>query len=73
MSAVGKKQVQTGMSNADLTKTLVGAAYENGLVLLSCGVNGNVVRFLPALTISDELIDEGFDILESCLESALAS
>ena len=57
---------------ADLTKTLVGAAYENGLVLLSCGVNGNVVRFLPALTISDELIDEGFDILESCLESALA-
>ncbi len=57
---------------ADLTKTLVGAAYEHGLVLLSCGVNGNVVRFLPALTISDELIDEGFDILESCLESALA-
>ncbi len=57
---------------ADLTKTVVGTAYENGLVLLSCGVNGNVVRFLPALTISDELIDEGFDILESCLESALA-
>jgi len=57
---------------ADLTKTVVGTAYENGLVLLSCGVNGNVVRFLPALTISDELIDEGLDILESCLETALA-
>jgi 4-aminobutyrate aminotransferase/(S)-3-amino-2-methylpropionate transaminase len=57
---------------ADLTKALVGAAYENGLVLLSCGVNGNVVRFLPALTISDELIDEGFDILESCLNACLA-
>ena len=56
----------------DLTKALVGAAYENGLVLLSCGVNGNVVRFLPALTISDELIDEGFDILESCVASAVA-
>ena len=57
---------------ADLTKALVGAAYENGLVLLSCGVNGNVVRFLPALTISDDLIDEGFDILETCLDGCLA-
>ncbi len=56
---------------ADLTKALVGAAYENGLVLLSCGVNGNVIRFLPALTISDELIDEGFDILETCLDGCL--
>jgi 4-aminobutyrate aminotransferase/(S)-3-amino-2-methylpropionate transaminase len=56
----------------DLTKSLVGAAYENGLVLLSCGVNGNVIRFLPALTISDELIDEGLDILEGCLNDCLA-
>ena len=51
----------------ELTKSLVAKAYDNGLVLLSCGVNGNVIRFLPALTISDELIDEGLDILESCL------
>jgi 4-aminobutyrate aminotransferase/(S)-3-amino-2-methylpropionate transaminase len=56
---------------ADLTKALVGAAYENGLALLSCGVNGNVIRFLPALTISDELIDEGLEILEACLENLL--
>ncbi len=61
-----------GKPAADLTKALVGAAYEAGLVLLSCGVNGNVVRFLPALTISDELIDEGFDILETCLDGCLA-
>ena len=53
---------------ADLTKSLVSSAYEHGLVLLSCGVNGNVIRFLPALTISDELIEEGLDILEACLE-----
>ncbi|MDA0680623.1 MAG: 4-aminobutyrate--2-oxoglutarate transaminase [Proteobacteria bacterium] len=56
---------------ADLTKSLVAAAYANGLALLSCGVNGNVIRFLPALTISDALIDEGLDIFESCLKSAL--
>jgi 4-aminobutyrate aminotransferase/(S)-3-amino-2-methylpropionate transaminase len=57
---------------ADLTKALVGRAAEKGLVLLSCGVNGNVIRFLPALTISDELIDEGLDIFEACLEELVA-
>lgn len=54
---------------ADLTKAIVAAAYARGLVLLSCGVNGNVVRFLPPLTISDALIDEGLDILETCLDA----
>ncbi len=52
----------------DLTKALIGKAYENGLALLSCGSRGNVIRFLPALNISDVLINEGIDILESCLE-----
>jgi 4-aminobutyrate aminotransferase/(S)-3-amino-2-methylpropionate transaminase len=55
----------------DLTKRLVASAYEHGLVLLSCGVNGNVIRLLPALTITDELLDEGLDILERCLASLL--
>jgi 4-aminobutyrate aminotransferase/(S)-3-amino-2-methylpropionate transaminase len=54
--------------DAALTKALVGKAYENGLALLSCGARGNVIRFLPALNISDELINEGMDILESCLQ-----
>ena len=54
--------------DAALTKALVGKAYENGLALLSCGARGNVIRFLPALNISDELINEGMDIVESCLQ-----
>ena len=58
--------------DADLTKSVVSSAYENGLVLLSCGVNGNVIRLLPALTIPDALLDEGLDILERCLDSAIA-
>jgi 4-aminobutyrate aminotransferase/(S)-3-amino-2-methylpropionate transaminase len=57
--------------DADLTKSLVGKTIENGLILLSCGVNGNVIRFLPALTISDELIDEGLDIFTASLGSLL--
>jgi 4-aminobutyrate aminotransferase/(S)-3-amino-2-methylpropionate transaminase len=52
----------------ELTKALVGRAYENGLALLSCGARGNVIRFLPALNISDALINEGMDILEKCLQ-----
>ena len=56
-----------GQPDAELTKALVGKAYESGLALLSCGSRGNVIRFLPALNISEKLIDEGLDILENCL------
>ena len=59
--------------DVDLTKSLVTAAYQNGLVLLSCGVNGNVIRFLPPLTISNEIIDEGLDILEACFGQSRAN
>jgi 4-aminobutyrate aminotransferase/(S)-3-amino-2-methylpropionate transaminase len=53
----------------DLTKAIVTLAYQNGLVLLSCGTRGNVIRFLPALTISDELVNEGLDIIEACFKA----
>jgi 4-aminobutyrate aminotransferase / (S)-3-amino-2-methylpropionate transaminase / 5-aminovalerate transaminase len=49
------------------TTRITGAAREHGLVLLSCGIYGNVIRLLPPLTISDEELDRGLDILESCL------
>ncbi|MCZ6578446.1 MAG: 4-aminobutyrate--2-oxoglutarate transaminase [Gammaproteobacteria bacterium] len=54
--------------DADLTKSILGLAYEKGLVLLACGSRGNVIRYLPALNISDELIYEGMDIIADCLE-----
>ena len=54
--------------DAELTKLLVAKGYESGLALLSCGARGNVIRFLPALNISDALINEGMDILENCLQ-----
>ena len=53
--------------DAELSKNILGKAYEKGLVLLSCGSRGNVIRFLPALNISDELINEGMDIVAECL------
>ena len=55
----------------DLTKALVTSAWQGGLILLSCGVRGNVIRFLPALTISDSLINEGMDTVARCLKDLL--
>jgi 4-aminobutyrate aminotransferase/(S)-3-amino-2-methylpropionate transaminase len=53
--------------DADLTKALLGAASKKGLLLLACGVRGNVIRFVPALTISDDMANEGLDIFGECL------
>ena len=52
---------------ADLTKALVQEAAKRGLVILPCGVRGNVIRFLVPLTASDALINEGMNILEAAL------
>jgi len=51
----------------DLTKALTAKCLENGLIVLSCGIYGNVVRILVPLTAADAVIDEGLDILEGSL------
>ena len=51
----------------ELTKNLLAAAHRAGVIVLSCGTFGNVLRFLPPLAISDELLLEGLDILELIL------
>ncbi len=53
--------------DADSTKLVVKRAYENGLILLSCGVYANGIRILVPLTASDADIDEGVGILEKAL------
>ena len=50
-------------ADPDRTKKIVTAAREKGLLLLSCGVRSNVIRFLTPLTIPFEILDEGLDIL----------
>ena len=54
--------------DAELTKALVQAAGRHGLVILSCGIYANVIRFLAPLTISDALLKEGFRLFELALE-----
>ncbi|MBK1712878.1 4-aminobutyrate--2-oxoglutarate transaminase [Rubrivivax gelatinosus] len=50
---------------AELTRRVVAEAAARGLILLSCGSYGNVVRILVPLTASDELVDEGLAIIAS--------
>jgi 4-aminobutyrate aminotransferase/(S)-3-amino-2-methylpropionate transaminase len=55
--------------DAELTKAVVAKAAEQGLILLSCGIYGNVIRVLVPLTASDEEMDEGLDIIERSLDA----
>ena len=55
---------ETGAPDADLTKKLQQAALQKGLLLLTCGVYGNVMRFLFPLTIEDSVFEEALHILD---------
>jgi 4-aminobutyrate aminotransferase len=54
-----------------LTQALMKVANENGLILLSCGTYGNVIRFLVPLTASDQIVRDGMDIFETSLTEAV--
>jgi 4-aminobutyrate aminotransferase/(S)-3-amino-2-methylpropionate transaminase len=47
--------------------------YERGLILLSTGTYGNVLRLLLPLIIQDEQLEEGFGVLEAALDPVLGS
>ena len=52
---------------AALTSAIAKHAADEGVILLTCGTYGNVVRFLPPLSISDELLREGLQIVADAL------
>ena len=45
------------------------AARDQGVIVLTCGTYGNVLRFLPPLAINDELLNEGLDVLAEAFAS----
>ncbi|WP_347331695.1 4-aminobutyrate--2-oxoglutarate transaminase [Marinimicrobium locisalis] len=51
----------------DLAAELLKKSKEKGLILLSCGMYGNSIRFLMPVTIEDDVLEEGLDIIESVL------
>ncbi len=62
----------TATPDAALTKSVVAHALRHGLILLSCGMHGNALRFMLPLTASDEVIDEGIGMFEAALRDAMA-
>ncbi|MDX7874135.1 4-aminobutyrate--2-oxoglutarate transaminase [Aeromonas caviae] len=66
------KEGDAARPDPDLTKRLVAEAGKRGLVLLACGVRGNVIRFLAPLTAPAAIVDEGLDLLEQALSASLA-
>ncbi len=67
MLAVEFRDPATGAPDAAFTQAVQARALEKGLLLLSCGVHGNIIRFLFPLTIPDALMAEALDILEGAL------
>ncbi|HKD32537.1 MAG TPA: 4-aminobutyrate--2-oxoglutarate transaminase [Gaiellaceae bacterium] len=59
--------LELAAKSPDEAKRVTVAAREQGLVLLSCGLYGNVIRLLPPLTATDEELERGLDILDAAL------
>lgn len=55
----------------DRCKMIQREARDRGLILITAGVDGNVIRFLYPLTIQHELLDEGIDILKEAIDASL--
>lgn len=58
--------------NPALAKAVLTECYAQGLVVLTCGMDGNVFRFLPALTMPDALLGEGLSIFERAFKARAA-
>ncbi len=63
MIAVELVRSGTQEPDADLAKRIAATAHRAGVIVLTCGTYGNVLRFLPPLSISDELLTEALDLL----------
>jgi 4-aminobutyrate aminotransferase/(S)-3-amino-2-methylpropionate transaminase len=67
MIAIELVKSGTADPDAELTEKLATAAHAAGVIVLTCGMFGNIIRLLPPLTISDELLTEGLDVLSGIL------
>ncbi|MPY09966.1 4-aminobutyrate--2-oxoglutarate transaminase [Arthrobacter bussei] len=60
------------MPNADATKAIAAQCLREGVIILTCGTYGNVIRLLPPLVITDELLADGLDVLEHAIRTVNA-
>jgi 4-aminobutyrate aminotransferase/(S)-3-amino-2-methylpropionate transaminase len=67
MLAIELVQPGSKTPNPELTAAVSAACHREGLITLTCGTFGNVLRFLPPLVIGEPLLVEGLDILEAAV------
>ena len=67
MIAVELVDPSTGAADAGLTARVAKAAHAEGVIVLTCGTHGNVLRLLPPLSIPDALLAEGLDVVLDAL------
>ena len=60
---------ENGAPDAALTSAVAKHCHVNGVVVLTCGTDGNVIRLLPPLSISDDLLREGLGVIAEALEA----
>ncbi|WP_375565526.1 4-aminobutyrate--2-oxoglutarate transaminase [Oceaniradius stylonematis] len=70
MNAVEFNNAATKSPDAAFATRVRTEAFSRGLILLTCGVYGNVIRFLAPITIQDEIFSEALDILEASIRAA---
>ncbi|WP_287883043.1 MULTISPECIES: 4-aminobutyrate--2-oxoglutarate transaminase [Paracoccus] len=70
MNAVEFNTAGSDKPSPDFANRVREEALKRNLILLTCGVHGNVIRFLAPLTIQDTVFDEALDILEDSIQAA---
>ena len=70
MLAVEIVRPGTDIPDPATTKAVTAAAHQAGLIVLTCGSWGNVLRLLPPLAIGDHLLAEALDVLAEVIRSA---
>ncbi|HQI23529.1 MAG TPA: diaminobutyrate--2-oxoglutarate transaminase [Smithella sp.] len=60
-----------GLSTGEIAKKILTECFHNKLILESAGARNNVIKFLAPLTITDEVLEEGLDILERSIDNVI--
>ncbi|AII07961.1 MULTISPECIES: 4-aminobutyrate--2-oxoglutarate transaminase [Rhodococcus] len=69
MLAIEMVRPGTTEPDPELTKAVAAEALSQGVIILTCGTYGNVIRLLPPLVIGDDLLDEALTVLEDAIRA----
>jgi 4-aminobutyrate aminotransferase/(S)-3-amino-2-methylpropionate transaminase len=69
MLAIELVQAGSKEPNPELTKAVAAACLKEGVIILTCGTYGNVIRLLPPLVITDELLNDGLEVLAAAIKA----